>query len=405
MLKIARFFAFCFGLAASSPGLANPLLVAELSNGRVIFSREATRPWNPASVTKLMTAYVAFKAVKDGEIGFATPITVSQRAESMEKTLSGARPGSIITLDAALKFMLVQSANDMAIAIAEGVGGTVETFVDRMNEEARRIGLKESRFFNPNGLFHPGQHVSARDMALLVRRLLADFPDYQGYFRIPAIATEAGLRTNTNGLIGRYPGADGMKTGFICPAGFNLVATATRNGRRLVAVVLGAENAEQRVLKAARLLDLGFSSGIGRAERLDELPPSAIAEAPDLRLEICAGKPTLLAREDDLPPNGSVDLSRRTLGEAVRVAFGPSSASPFAPPARNGLSGGNAGSMNGLKLASSQPVPLPRSGATKSLTTSSIETETDEPVRRSTFGMLPSAMSSPPGFSGMVPWP
>ena len=142
--------------------------------------------------------------------------------------------------------MMVKSANDMAVLLAEGVDGSIESFAEDMTTTAHKLGMSESNFVNPNGLPADGQIVSARDLAILARALIHDFPEYNYFWHIPAIKFGKRVVRNYNRLIGRYPGADGMKTGFICASGFNLVATATRNGRQLIAVVLGASSSERR---------------------------------------------------------------------------------------------------------------------------------------------------------------
>jgi len=201
------------------------------------------------------------------------------------------RPGTEITLDNALKIIMVKSANDVATVIAEGVGGSVEGFAKMMNDAAWRIGMRESRWVNPHGLPDPGQYTSARDMAVLGRALLRDFPEHRGLFQLSAIKLGRRVMANHNGLIGRYPEADGMKTGFICASGFNVVATATRGGRKLIVVIFGSRSGMVRSEKAAQLFEKGFASGglswlmpsLGTVENLQ-----AIAAAPpNLRDEMC----------------------------------------------------------------------------------------------------------------------
>lgn len=314
---------------------ANPLLLADVETGDVLYERDATMPWYPASLTKMMTAYVAFREVRAGRLTFDTLIPITHRALSVETTRSGAQWGQSITLDGALKFMLVQSANDMAITVAEGVGGRVEDFVALMNKAAKEIGMNETRFANPNGLFSPDQYTSARDLALLTRQIIAEFPEYQSYFGISVLDTETGFRGNTNGLIGRYPGATGMKTGFICPSGFNLVGTALRGDRHLIAIVLGTESGAKRVARAARLLDYGFSDLPSTGKALADLPPSKTTSPPDLRIKICGGQ--IIERSlDDMPsPTKATSLGERTYADLQRVRFGANAHSSYAPQARN----------------------------------------------------------------------
>jgi D-alanyl-D-alanine carboxypeptidase len=183
--------------------------------------------------------------------------------------------------------LMVKSPNDIAVMVAEGVSGSVEAFADEMNATAQKLGLHESHFVNPNGLHDPNHWSSARDMAMIARALLRDFPEHNDLYGIGAIQLGAQIITNHNGLIGRYPGADGMKTGFTCPAGFNVVASATRNGRRLIVVVMGYPSPRERNMEASELFDRGFAQ-TGGGVALDSLATSSVAAPPDMRGQICS---------------------------------------------------------------------------------------------------------------------
>ena len=251
--------ALVFCAASAGKAFASPALLIELGSGAVLYEEQATQPWYPASLTKLMTVYVALKAVREHRIALDTPLAVSARAAAMPPSKMGFRPGTLVTLGNALKMLMVKSANDIAVTVAEGVSGSVEAFADEMNEAAAELGLQQSHFVNPNGLPNP-QHVSsARDLAILARTLYLTFPDQADLFSIGALQLDGKIITNHNNLLGRYPGADGMKTGFTCAAGFNVVASATQGGRKLIAVVLGAPNVALRTIKAAALFDRGFA--------------------------------------------------------------------------------------------------------------------------------------------------
>ena len=296
-------------LLGITPVLADslvPTVIADALTGEVLHAEDATRPWFPASTTKLMTAYVALRAVKAGQIKFETPIVVSPHASKQPPSKIGLKPGQEITLENALKILMVKSANDIAVIVAEGVGGTVPAFSGMMNREAARLGMRESHFLNPHGLHNPAQVTSARDMAILARALLTEFPDYAGLFSIGAVKLGNRVYNNTNGLIGRYSGAMGMKTGFICASGFNLVSAAERNGRTLIAVVFGAATGADRTLKAAQLLDQGFGVGggfFGRSSNsgrsLDVLTASVETTAPNRRAEICGRRGPPASESED----------------------------------------------------------------------------------------------------------
>lgn len=288
-------FAFCFAacaVAGMSQARAEALLLVEADSGKVLHAENATYPWYPASITKLMTAYVTLRAVKEGRLSLDTLLTVSERALAQQPSKMGFPVGTRVTVDNALKMMLVKSANDMAVVLAEGVSGSVEAFAEEMNKASARLGMTQSNWVNPNGLPAEMQITSARDMAILARTLVREMPEYDLYWHIPAIKFGRRVMRNYNKLIDRYPGADGMKTGFICASGYNLVASATRNGRRLIAVVLGASSGKDRTETAAALLERGFSSGGGLSwlipslGTVDALQPIA-AEPPNLRDEIC----------------------------------------------------------------------------------------------------------------------
>jgi len=305
-LRLAGLLAITLGAAAlAGTGRANAeaLLLIEADTGKVLHAENATYPWYPASVTKLMTAYTALRAVKEQRLTLDSLLTMSPNAVAQQPTKMGFVVGTTLTLDNALKMLMVKSANDVAVAIAEGVGGSVEGFADLMNENAARLGMTQSHFVNPNGLPAENHVSSARDLAILARALIQEFPEYDAYWHISGIRYGKRVMRNYNTLIDRYPGADGMKTGFICASGYNLVASATRNGKRLIAVVLGAYGGAARAQKAARLLERGFAStGLSwltpSLGTVDALQP--IAAAPlDLREEMCGKKRRRPASEDN----------------------------------------------------------------------------------------------------------
>ncbi len=287
---------FAVALALIAPRLAHAeaRLLIEADTGKVLEAENATIPWHPASLTKIMTAYVTLKAVKEGKITLDTLLTVSPLAASQPPSKMGLRAGTRLTVDNALKMMLVKSANDMAVVLAEGVGGSIDGFSAMMNDTAQKLGMTQTGYVNPNGLPDDRQITSARDLAILARAFVRDLPEYEYYVHIPAIRFGRRVTQNFNKLIGRYPGADGFKTGFICASGYNLVASATRNGKRLIAVVLGASSGTMRAVRAAQMLERGFASeslswlhpSLGKVEDLAPVD----APAPDLHDEVCSGK-------------------------------------------------------------------------------------------------------------------
>jgi D-alanyl-D-alanine carboxypeptidase len=289
-------------MSGSALATGGPALVVEVESGRVLHAEKATDPWFPASITKLMTAYVALDKVRSGQMSMETLLTVTDTAAALPPSKMGFKPGTEIRLDNALKIMMVKSANDVAATIAENIGGSIDGFSALMNAHAYRLGMRNSHFANPHGLPDERNQTTAQDMAVLARALLREFPDHQDLFHIGAVQFGRRIMRNTNGLIGRYPGADGMKTGFICSAGFNVVASATRNGRHLITVVLGAPSANERTMKAAELFDRGFNSKVNFTNpELAALPASANTAPPDMRPVICDRRGPMPQEEEGTP--------------------------------------------------------------------------------------------------------
>jgi len=292
-LLLTGLAALALVLTAQARAHAEAKLLVDAATGKVLHAENATYPWYPASVTKLMTTYTTLRAIKEGRISLSTLITVSRNAAAQQPTKMGFNVGTRLTVDNALKMLLVKSANDVAVAIAEGVGGSIAGFADMMNANARRLGMSESNFVNPNGLPAENHVTSARDLAILARALIQEFPEYDSYWHIHSIQYGSRVLHNYNSLLDRYPGADGMKTGFICASGYNVVATATRNGRRLIAVILGAWSGAVRAQQAAQLLESGFNGGgltwlTPSLGTVDALAPMD-AQPPNLREEMCGG--------------------------------------------------------------------------------------------------------------------
>jgi D-alanyl-D-alanine carboxypeptidase len=309
------FLALASGSRAATqlPGDPNgPYILVEAETGRVLDHNDALRPWFPASTTKLMTIYVVFRALAAGEVTMESPVTVSAHAAAEPPSKMGFKPGTELTLDDALKIMMVKSANDIAMALAESVGGSEPAFAARMNAEAARLGMTRSHWTNPNGLPDPSQYTTARDMAVLARALLTDFPQYRDYFRIPAIQFGKIVVKNYNPLLERYFGASGMKTGFICASGFNLVASARRGEKELIAVVYGEYGGKQRAEHAAALLDQGFQTvdpPNAPSITLATVSSGQAYTAPlDMRPFVCSGKRAVTAA--DAPEGEAQDADK-----------------------------------------------------------------------------------------------
>lgn len=272
-----RLFAFLFALlalgtaAAQAPQppevAARAWLLYDVGAGQVLASKDADLSTEPASLTKLMTAYLVFQAIKDKKLTLTQTLPVSERA--WRTGMTGASRsylplGSQVSVDDLLKGEIVQSGNDATVVLAEGIGGSVEQFVEMMNRQAQAFGLKNTSFKNPEGLSAPGHASTARDLAVIATRLVQDHPDYLRYSVMKDFTYNKIKQGNRNLLLYRDPSVDGLKTGYTDAAGYCLIATSKRsfpNGeRRLISVVLGAASAETRANESQKLLNWGYSA-------------------------------------------------------------------------------------------------------------------------------------------------
>ena len=246
-------------------------LVMDARTGEVLYETNSETRLYPASLTKMLTLYIAFEAIERGEISLDTMVKISKHAAAEPPSKLGLKAGQKIQLRYLIRAAAVKSANDAATAIGEAISGSEEAFSKRMNRTAKAIGMKKSTFKNANGLTREGHLSTARDMTVLGRRLFYDFPQYYNIFS--RRSTDAGMATvnNTNRrFLDSYKGADGIKTGYTNPAGFNLTASAERGGKRIIATVFGGKSTAHRNAKMAELLDIGFG----------EAPANALVQKP-----------------------------------------------------------------------------------------------------------------------------
>lgn len=261
----AIFHAFVVSLAALAAGLtvtgqarAGPALLFEPATGKVLYAEDPDNLWFPASLTKIMTAYATFHAIKQGKLKLDDPIRCSLVATLQPPSKIGLPVGGELTVDVALQAIIVKSANDVTVMLAEAVAGSETAFVALMNEYAKKLGMTRTYFANTNGLPDPNQFTTARDLARLATAVLKEFPEFAHYWSAPEVRVGKRRMGSHNALLKTFPGADGLKTGFTCDSGFNVVASATRDGRRLMAVVLGEASGNERAIRAASLLEHGF---------------------------------------------------------------------------------------------------------------------------------------------------
>jgi D-alanyl-D-alanine carboxypeptidase (penicillin-binding protein 5/6) len=271
LAPILAFF-LCFPAFAQAPQppevAARSYLVLDVTANQILGARDIDVPVEPASLTKLMTAYLVFDALRARKIDLKQPLPVSRRAWKMPGSRMFIDPSMQVPVEDLIKGMIVQSGNDATVALAEGVGGTVERFVELMNQQAKAMGLKGTSYRNPEGLTEAGHTTTARDLGTLSVRLLQDFPDYVGYYTIKKYryeGTPTANDTNRNMLLFRDPTVDGLKTGHTDAAGYCLIATAKRDfpnmgARRLLTVVLGATSENARANEAQKLLNWGYTA-------------------------------------------------------------------------------------------------------------------------------------------------
>ena len=294
--RIAAAAALAVLLLAPLQALAGLALLFEPVSGKVLYAEDPDLSWHPASLTKLMTVYVAFGAISRGELTMEDKVICSANANKQPPSKIGLPVGAEMGVGLALRVLLVKSANDVAVMLAEKVGGSEAKFIDQMNAAAERLGMTRTHYVNPHGLPDDRQVTTARDLAILTRAIMKEYPDYADLFALPYVKVGKRRMNNHNSLLRSYIGADGMKTGFICASGYNVVASATRDRVRLVAVVLGARTGQSRLVRASELLDHGFEWYRWKAlfaRKLDRLPvqQAALAEpATDLHANVCGGR-------------------------------------------------------------------------------------------------------------------
>ena len=253
--------AVSFADIPAPPIAARAYVLFDASSGQTLAQQAAGDRFEPASLTKLMTAYLVFDALKSRKIDLKQTLPVSERAWKMPGSRMFIDPKMQVPVDDLLKGMIVQSGNDATMALAEGVGGTVENFVKLMNDQAQALGMKGTVYKNPEGLTEPGHTTTARDLATLATRLMQDFPEFMHYYATKQYSypgTPASNGNNRNMLLFRDPTVDGLKTGHTEAAGYCLVSSAKRGSRRLVSVVLGAASDRARAQESLKLLNFGF---------------------------------------------------------------------------------------------------------------------------------------------------
>ncbi|MCA1296857.1 D-alanyl-D-alanine carboxypeptidase family protein [Stappia indica] len=234
---------------------AHSAIVIDARSGKVLHEEDADGLRNPASLSKMMTLYLLFDALDAGIVTLDSPLTVSRKAASQPPARIGVKAGTTITVDQAIRALAVKSANDVAVVVAENIGGTETAFAHRMTRKARSLGMRRTNFVNASGLENPGQVTTARDMATLARALKRNHARRARNFTARSFTYNGRTYKTTNNLLGRVAGVDGIKTGYISKAGYNLAASARRGGKSIIAVVIGGQTEAKRDREVTNLLE------------------------------------------------------------------------------------------------------------------------------------------------------
>ncbi|MDZ4738300.1 MAG: D-alanyl-D-alanine carboxypeptidase [Alphaproteobacteria bacterium] len=250
-------------------------VVVDANSGRVLHERMSNDTRYPASLTKMMTLYMLFEQINRGNISLSTRLTASAYAASQDPTKLGIDAGETLTVEDAIKALIVRSANDVAVIVAEHIGGSEYQFATKMTQKARELGMTRTTFVNASGLPDTNQRSTANDLVILSRRLIGDYSEFYPYFRLQSFVWGGRSYAGHNNLLRFFDGADGLKTGYTRMSGFNLASSATRQGTRLISIVMGGRSARERDVMTAQLLETEFTKlGLGR------LAPVVIAMSP-----------------------------------------------------------------------------------------------------------------------------
>jgi len=272
----------------------SPAVVLDFDTDRTVLAIDADQPWYPASLAKLMTVYLTFEELAAGRLDRDATLVASEHAAQQTGTRLGLAKGTTLTVAEAILATVTRSANDAAVVLAERIAGSEAAFAQRMTERAQSLGMTATVFRNATGLPEPQQRTTAADMAALARALIRDYADRYALFGTRAMTWKGHQLPNINGLLGSFPGADGLKTGFTCGAGYNIVASAESGGRRMIAVVLGATSPDARRGEVTRLLQAGFTGKLPKDLAAAEaahppVPASADGRPPAIKPVLPSG--------------------------------------------------------------------------------------------------------------------
>ncbi|NOU43943.1 MAG: D-alanyl-D-alanine carboxypeptidase [Methyloglobulus sp.] len=257
-------------------------LLIDAETGSVLYELEANQAWYPASLTKLMTLYMTFSALESGRLRLSDHMTISSNAAHQPTSKLGLKSWDTISVEDAILAIVTRSANDASVVLAERLAGSERQFAIKMTSTAHGLGMYGSHFMNATGLPHDWQTTTAHDMALLAQKIIRNYPQYYSYFGVDSLYFGGRELHSTNKFVAHYPGAEGMKTGYTCGSGYNLVATANQQGKRLIGVVLGGMTSSERYEQMFDMMDIGFSDRYGsyRSKNINTMSKSSIGRPP-----------------------------------------------------------------------------------------------------------------------------
>jgi D-alanyl-D-alanine carboxypeptidase len=351
-------------LAVAAQAAPYAAFVMDARTGEVIHAENADTPLHPASLTKMMTLYIAFQAIARGEITLDTEVRIPAAAAAEPPSRLGLREGQVIRLRYLLRAAAVKSANDAATAIGFAIGGSEEGFAARMNATAAAMGMRNTRFRNMHGLTEQGHYSTARDMSILGRHVIYDFPQYYNLFsRRTADAGIAEVANTNRRFLDSYPGADGIKTGYTVAAGYNLVASAQRGEVRIIATVFGGTSTADRNARVSRLLDIGFARAPARAQVQWQAPPAAAVTAPAPAAPAAPESVPVAANTNGAPPaartvrpSGQVTVALRPVGRGGAQG-GATAAVAVASVAPSAIEGALAEALAGVEEGEGDGAP------------------------------------------------
>ncbi len=287
---------------ASSYG-QHAAIIIDADNGSVLHEENATHSWYPASLTKVMTLYMAFDALQAGQIHLYDTLRASRHAALQPNSKLGLRQGETLTVQDAILALITRSANDAAVVLAEHLGGTEESFAVKMTSKAHSLGMYDTHFMNATGLPHQWQVTTSRDMAMLAWKTQRNFPDYYPYFATHTFNFKGRELRGINKFTASYPGAEGMKTGFTCGSGYNLISSASQNGKHLIGVILGGMTSPERYQLMINMMNDGFANRFNPypVKNISTMTTSS-AGIPPYQLGCGNAAPTTIGSNDNDPP-------------------------------------------------------------------------------------------------------